>query len=113
MVARLLRLENAFIISPINQHTLVQMAIVLILSTYSVVSGTSLAFPCVSPFLPGSITVYDTICSLSENTTHPSQNAILLRIIWMVFARDFEDGRKGSGVGVDSVSYPVSDMLVD
>lgn len=31
----------------------------------------------------------------------------------MIFAWDFEDRGEGGGVGIDSVSYPVGNMLVD
>lgn len=47
---------------------------------------------------------------LSKQTTHPSQNTVLLGIIRMIFAWNLEDRGEGSGVGIDSVSYPVGNL---
>lgn len=48
---------------------------------------------------------------LSKQPPYPAQHAVLLRVIWVVFARDFEDGREGGGVCIDAVSYPVRDLF--
>lgn len=50
---------------------------------------------------------------LSKQTTDPPQHAVLLGIIWMVFAWDFEDCRKSSSIGIDSVSYSVGNLRAD
>ena len=41
------------------------------------------------------------------------QHAVLLRVVGVVFARDFEDGRECLGVGIDPVPYLVGDLERD
>jgi len=49
-------------------------------------------------------------CLLSKQSPDASQHTVLLRVVWMVFRGDFEQGGEGSGVGVHAVSYPLSDL---
>lgn len=46
----------------------------------------------------------------AKQPTHPPQDAVLLRIIGVVFAGYFKDSWEGGGVGVDAVAYAVSDL---
>lgn len=46
----------------------------------------------------------------SEQTAHPPQDAVLLRVVRVVFAGYFKDGREGSGVGIDAMAYAVGDL---
>jgi hypothetical protein len=38
------------------------------------------------------------------------QDAVLLWVVGVVFARDLEHGRERLGVGIDAVPYPVGDL---
>lgn len=46
----------------------------------------------------------------SKQPAHPPQDTVLLGIIGVVFARYFEDGWEGGGVGIDAVAYTVGDL---
>lgn len=48
--------------------------------------------------------------SLAEQTSHPSQNAVLLRVIGVIFAGNLENGRKGGRVGINAVSDLVGNL---
>lgn len=47
---------------------------------------------------------------LAKQATNPPQYTVLLGVVWVVFARNFEDRRKGSSVGVNPVAYFVCDL---
>lgn len=49
---------------------------------------------------------------LSKQTTHTSQHTVLLRVVWVVFAGNLENGRKRRSVGVDAMTYAVGNLLV-
>lgn len=67
----------------------------------------------ISLLLPDGITRHATRkYLLSKQTTHSSQHTVLLWVVWMIFAWNFEDRRKGSGVGIDSVSYSVGNLYL-
>lgn len=46
----------------------------------------------------------------SKQPAHPSQDAVLLRIIGVVFARYLKNGWEGGGVRIDAVAYAVGDL---
>ena len=48
---------------------------------------------------------------LAEQPADSPQNAVLLGVVWMVFAWNLEDGGESSSVGVNPVSYPVCNLL--
>lgn len=41
----------------------------------------------------------------------PSQNAVLFRIVWVILAWDFQQGRECFRVRINSSSYPFSDLF--
>lgn len=47
----------------------------------------------------------------SEQTAHPPQDAVLLRVVRVVFAGYFKDGWEGSGVRIDAMAYAVGDLV--
>ena len=47
---------------------------------------------------------------LSKEPPYPSQHAVLLGVVGVVFAGDFEDGGESSRVGIDSVSDLVGNL---
>ena len=47
---------------------------------------------------------------LSKESSYSSQDAILLRIIWVIFARNLEQRRECRSVSIDSVAYPLSNL---
>jgi len=52
-------------------------------------------------------------CLLAKQTTDSPQHAVLLRVVRVVFARNLEERWECGSVGIDPVSYPVGNMLVD
>jgi hypothetical protein len=113
-VALLLLLENAFVISLINQvytFTLDNYAIM-----YSPRSVEDHRKP--QHFVQiSSPPKWNNFASnpeylLSKQTAHSSQHTVLLWVVRMIFAWNFENRGKGSGVGIDSVSYSVGDLCL-
>ena len=47
---------------------------------------------------------------LPEQTPHPAQHAVLLRVVGVVLARDLEDGRERGRVRVDAVADALGDL---
>ncbi len=52
------------------------------------------------------------ICLLAKESAHPSQYAVLLGVVGMVFARNLQHGRESRRVRVDPVTYPLSDLAI-
>jgi hypothetical protein len=50
-------------------------------------------------------------CLLAKQPANSPQDAVFLRVIWVVFAWDFEDGGERSCVGIDPMAYPVSNLF--
>lgn len=48
---------------------------------------------------------------LPKQPPHALQHAILLRVIRVILRWDLQQRREGSGVGLDTVSYPLGDLL--
>jgi hypothetical protein len=49
--------------------------------------------------------------SLSEESSHTLEDTVLLGVIRVIFAGDFEDGREGVGEGIDAMADALSDLL--
>jgi hypothetical protein len=58
-----------------------------------------------------SLPLHDSL--LSKQPPHPLQHTILLRIVRVVLTWDLEQGGKRCGVALHTVSYLLSDVLVD
>lgn len=48
----------------------------------------------------------------SKETTHSSQYTVLLRVIRVLFAWNFQDCRECGGIGIDAVSYTVGNLTI-
>lgn len=59
---------------------------------------------------PSATTTPKLPCLLSKQTADSSQHTVFLWVIRVVFARYLEDRREGSGVSIDAVTYPVSNL---
>lgn len=57
---------------------------------------------------------YTDVCErralLAEESSHASQDAVFLWIIWVVFGGYLKEGREGGSVLVDLWSYPFGDL---
>ena len=49
--------------------------------------------------------------SLSEESSHTLEDAVFLRVIRVVFAGDFEEGREGVCEGIDAMADALGDLL--
>jgi hypothetical protein len=48
---------------------------------------------------------------LSKQSSHTLKDTVLLGVIWVVFAGDFENGREGVGEGVYAMADALGDLL--
>ena len=48
---------------------------------------------------------------LSKESADPPQHTVLLWVVGVVFAGDFEDCGEGSGIGFDTIAYSVGNLL--
>jgi hypothetical protein len=55
----------------------------------------------------------DTPRLFSKQASYPAENAVLLWIIRMVFARNLENRRESGRIGIDSVSYFIGNLERD
>jgi hypothetical protein len=55
---------------------------------------------------------HDTAPLFPEQPPHPTEHAILLRIVRVVFAWNLKDGRKRLGEAIDAVADPFRDLVI-
>lgn len=50
-------------------------------------------------------------CLFAKQPAHSAQNTVLLGVVRVVLARNFENGRESSSVGIDSMSYAIGNLF--
>jgi hypothetical protein len=48
---------------------------------------------------------------LSKQSSHTLKDTVLLGVVWVVFAGDFENSREGVGEGIYAVADALCDLL--